>query len=154
MELEAFGPRVGLFPLPVISPIIPNVMYTKFALVCFFALLSGWSVIAKENKAPIRRVPTYKNLKINYSQGMHFRVSQNGKVENYFISGEKLEELEKKYKINQENFSIELVNSAGSNFTVWSSTIFAPQKPYSFSSNTESIYLAPPSNPWPPTQVK
>ena len=23
--LEAFGPRVGLFPLPVISPIIPNV---------------------------------------------------------------------------------------------------------------------------------
>ena len=33
MELEVFSPRVGLFPVPVISPIIPNVSRT-FRLPC------------------------------------------------------------------------------------------------------------------------
>ena len=45
MELEVFGPRVGLFPLPVISPIIPNVssllkhiLFTSFFLSAHFAI--------------------------------------------------------------------------------------------------------------------
>ena len=33
MELEVFDPRVDLFPLPVISPIIPNVSPSVFSMV-------------------------------------------------------------------------------------------------------------------------
>ena len=40
MELEVSGLRVGLFPVPVISPIIPNVSLLKLSLFIFIACLS------------------------------------------------------------------------------------------------------------------
>ena len=36
MELEVFGPRVVLFPLPVISPIIPNVSSLSLKSLAFY----------------------------------------------------------------------------------------------------------------------
>ena len=42
VELEVFGPRVSLFPLPVISPIIPNVRTMKAkSIVLFLVSLFG-----------------------------------------------------------------------------------------------------------------
>ena len=72
MELEVFGPRVGLPPLPVICPIIPNVsaLMHNFAYLALLLLLSvacDWSSETDNGRVDVNN-NTSKTVKVSFSQ--------------------------------------------------------------------------------------
>ena len=74
MELEAFGLRVSLFPVPVISPIIPNVRYHK-------------SMRRKENGTFLLEIILFSILAVSFGPffiaGMEFLLFKSSKFEGW-----------------------------------------------------------------------